>query len=67
MVTYDEPVLFDATGNPDGLTIPTRYNGDLVARLPGQPGSRGRASAPDYPGGVTVAAGVNCHQFMLSR
>ncbi|OIK07913.1 cellulase [Streptomyces monashensis] len=29
--SYDKPVMTDATGTEDGLTIPTRFNGDLMA------------------------------------
>lgn len=31
--SYDKPVLSDATGTADGLTIPTRFNGDLMANV----------------------------------
>ncbi|MEV6209501.1 cellulase family glycosylhydrolase [Kitasatospora sp. NPDC051914] len=31
--SYDRPVLSDATGTADGLTIPTRFNGSLMANV----------------------------------
>ncbi|MEV0531021.1 cellulase family glycosylhydrolase [Kitasatospora sp. NPDC050463] len=31
--SYDKPALSDATGTADGLTIPTRFNGDLMANV----------------------------------
>jgi endoglucanase len=31
--SYDKPVLSDATGTADGLTIPTQFNGDLMANV----------------------------------
>jgi endoglucanase len=31
--SYDQPVMADATGTTDGLTIPTRFNGDLMANV----------------------------------
>ncbi|MEV8098446.1 cellulase family glycosylhydrolase [Kitasatospora sp. NPDC085879] len=31
--SYDKPVLSGATGTADGLTIPTRFNGDLMANV----------------------------------
>ncbi|AUG81800.1 cellulase [Kitasatospora sp. MMS16-BH015] len=31
--TAEQPVLSDATGTTDGLTIPTRFNGDLLANV----------------------------------
>ncbi|ALV31540.1 cellulase family glycosylhydrolase [Streptomyces sp. CdTB01] len=33
VTTYDTPVLSDATGTTGGLTVPTRFNGDLLATM----------------------------------
>ncbi|MFE9017161.1 cellulase family glycosylhydrolase [Streptomyces sp. NPDC007808] len=33
VVTYDEPVLSDATGKTDAFTVPTRYRGDVLATM----------------------------------
>jgi hypothetical protein len=32
-VAYDTPVLSNATGTPDSFTIPTKYQGDLLATM----------------------------------
>ncbi|MEU6086794.1 cellulase family glycosylhydrolase [Streptomyces sp. NPDC047085] len=31
--SYDKPAMADATGTADGLTIPTQFNGDLMANV----------------------------------
>ncbi|GLW67968.1 endoglucanase [Kitasatospora phosalacinea] len=31
--SYEQPVLSDATGTTDGLTVPTRFNGSLMANV----------------------------------
>ena len=31
--SYDKPAMTDATGTEDGLTVPTRFNGDLMANV----------------------------------
>jgi hypothetical protein len=33
VITYDTPVLQDATGTTSGLTIPTAFNGDQLATM----------------------------------
>jgi hypothetical protein len=33
VTTYDRPVLADATGDTNGLTIPTQYRGDQLATM----------------------------------
>ncbi|MFJ9121384.1 cellulase family glycosylhydrolase [Streptomyces sp. NPDC102394] len=64
VTTYDTPVLSDATGTTGGLTVPTRFNGDLLATMEstyadgGNAGNTGWtpyqefdvAFSPDYPG-----------------
>lgn len=31
VITYDTPVLSSTTGSTDGMTIPTRFRGDMLA------------------------------------
>jgi endoglucanase len=31
--SIDKPVMADATGTADGITIPTQFNGDLMANV----------------------------------
>ncbi|MFJ9722001.1 cellulase family glycosylhydrolase [Streptomyces sp. NPDC101209] len=64
VTTYDTPVLSDANGTTGGLTVPARFNGDLLATMEstyadgGNAGNTGWtpyqefdvAFAPDYPG-----------------
>ncbi|ANS70502.1 endoglucanase B [Streptomyces lincolnensis] len=48
VVTYDEPVLSDATGNTDGLTIPTRYKGDVLSAMEARYGDGSNAGPKDW-------------------
>lgn len=64
VTTYDTPVLSDATGTTGGLTVPTRFNGDLLATMESTYADGGNAGntswtpyqefdvafAPDCPG-----------------
>ncbi|MFI5673417.1 cellulase family glycosylhydrolase [Streptomyces cellulosae] len=33
VISYDNPVLSDAAGNTNGLTVPTRFRGDMLATM----------------------------------
>ncbi|MFI1720322.1 cellulase family glycosylhydrolase [Streptomyces sp. NPDC020489] len=64
VTTYDKPVLSDATGDTNGLTIPTQYRGDQLATMEATYADGGNAGptewtpyqefneafSPDYPG-----------------
>ncbi|WP_406102338.1 cellulase family glycosylhydrolase [Streptomyces canus] len=68
VVTYDEPVLSDATGKTDALTIPTQYKGDALATMEARYPDGSYAGptnwtvyqefnatfSPDYPNGTLV-------------
>jgi endoglucanase len=47
VVAYDEPVLSDATGTTDTLTMPTRYKGDVLAAMGARYGG-GRCAGQTY-------------------
>ena len=68
MVTYDTPVLSNATGTPDSFTLPTKYQGDLLATMEAtyaDGSNAGQTSwtpyqefnaafSPDYPNGTII-------------
>ncbi|GGW76651.1 cellulase family glycosylhydrolase [Streptomyces caelestis] len=68
VVTYDPPVLSNATGTPESFTIPTKYQGDLLATMEAtyaDGGNAGQTSwtpyqefnmafSPDYPKGTII-------------
>jgi hypothetical protein len=68
VVTYDTPVLSNATGTPDSFTIPTKYQGDLLATMEAtyaDGSNAGQTSwtpyqefnmafSPDYPKGTII-------------
>jgi hypothetical protein len=68
VVTYDTPVLSNATGTPDSFTIPTKYQGDLLATMEAtyaDGSNAGQTSwtpyqefnvafSPDYPNGTII-------------
>ncbi|MFF4253754.1 cellulase family glycosylhydrolase [Streptomyces sp. NPDC001663] len=68
IVTYDTPVLSNATGTPDSFTLPTKYQGDLLATMEATyaDGSNAgqtswtpyqefnQAFSPDYPNGTII-------------
>jgi aryl-phospho-beta-D-glucosidase BglC (GH1 family) len=67
IVTYDPPVLQNATGTTGSFAIPTAFRGDQIATMEAKYGDGsnagpqnwtsykefGRTFAPDYPAGVT--------------
>ncbi len=68
VVTYDEPVLSDATGKTDAFTIPTKYKGDVLAAMEARYGDGSYAGtknwtpyqefnesfSPDYSNGTII-------------
>jgi endoglucanase len=68
VVTYDGPVLSNATGKTDAFTIPTRYRGDVLATMEARYGDGSNAGqtdwtpyqefnmafSPDYPKGTII-------------
>ncbi|MEV6181023.1 cellulase family glycosylhydrolase [Streptomyces sp. NPDC052015] len=48
VVTYDEPVLSDATGKTDAFTIPTRYQGDVLATMEARYGDGSNAGQTEW-------------------
>ncbi|MYS88655.1 MULTISPECIES: cellulase family glycosylhydrolase [Streptomyces] len=48
VVTYDEPVLSDATGRTDAFTIPTQYRGDVLATMEARYGDGSNAGQTDW-------------------
>ncbi|MFF7794576.1 cellulase family glycosylhydrolase [Streptomyces sp. NPDC007991] len=48
VVTYDEPVLSDATGDTDALSIPTQYKGDVLAAMEARYGDGSYAGPKDW-------------------
>ncbi|WP_327692728.1 cellulase family glycosylhydrolase [Streptomyces sp. NBC_00459] len=68
VTTYDRPVLSNATGNTNGVTIPTQFRGDLLATMEATyaDGSNAgptnwtpyqefnNAFSPDYPGNALL-------------
>lgn len=68
VVTYDEPVLSDATGRTDAFTIPTQYKGDVLATMEARYPDGSYAGpkpwtvyqefnatfSPDYPNDTTI-------------
>jgi len=68
VVTYDTPVLANATGTPDAFTVPTKYQGDLLATMEAtyaDGSNAGQTSwtpyqefnaafSPDYPNGTII-------------
>ncbi|MFE0521801.1 cellulase family glycosylhydrolase [Streptomyces sp. NPDC058954] len=71
VTTYDKPVLSNANGTTGGLTVPTRFNGDLLATMESTYADGSNAGntswtpyqeydvafSPDYPGNaITLTA-----------
>ncbi|MGA5895896.1 cellulase family glycosylhydrolase [Streptomyces venetus] len=71
VTTYDRPVLSDASGGTGGLTVPTRFRGDLLATMEAKYADGGNAGptdwtpfqefnetfSPDYPGnGISLTS-----------
>jgi endoglucanase len=68
VVTYDGPVLSNATGKTDAFTIPTQYRGDVLATMEARYGDGSNAGqtdwtpyqefnmafSPDYPKGTII-------------
>ncbi len=68
VTTYDRPLLSNATGNTNGVTIPTQFRGDLLATMEATyaDGSNAgptnwtpyqefnEAFSPDYPGNALL-------------
>ncbi|MFF4209133.1 cellulase family glycosylhydrolase [Streptomyces sp. NPDC001796] len=68
VITYDTPVLSNATGTTGSFTVPTQYRGDVLATMEATyaDGSNAgqtswtpyqefnRAFSPDYPGGTII-------------
>lgn len=48
VTTYDRPVLSDATGDTNGVTIPTRFRGDLLATMEATYADGGNAGPTDW-------------------
>ncbi|MFI5823522.1 cellulase family glycosylhydrolase [Streptomyces rishiriensis] len=48
VTTYDRPVLSDATGDTNGITIPTRFRGDLLATMEATYADGGNAGPTDW-------------------
>ncbi|MDX2541494.1 cellulase family glycosylhydrolase [Streptomyces sp. WI04-05B] len=68
VTTYDRPVLSNATGNTNGVTVPTQFRGDLLATMEATYADGGNAGptdwtpyqefneafSPDYPGNALL-------------
>ncbi|MGW1029938.1 cellulase family glycosylhydrolase [Streptomyces sp. NPDC002577] len=68
VVTYDTPVLSDATGTPGSFAVPTKYQGDLLATMEATYADGSNAGptswtpyqefnvafSPDYPNGTII-------------
>ncbi|MFJ1967179.1 cellulase family glycosylhydrolase [Streptomyces sp. NPDC087903] len=48
VVTYDTPVLSDASGDAGGLTVPTRFRGDMLATMEANYDDGGNAGPADW-------------------
>ncbi|MFI8836406.1 cellulase family glycosylhydrolase [Streptomyces afghaniensis] len=48
VVTYDAPVLSNATGKTDAFTIPTQYRGDVLATMEARYGDGSNAGQTDW-------------------
>ncbi|ELP69058.1 cellulase family glycosylhydrolase [Streptomyces turgidiscabies] len=68
VTTYDRPVLSNANGNTNGVTVPTQFRGDLLATMEATYADGGNAGptdwtpyqefneafSPDYPGNALL-------------
>ncbi|WP_371667175.1 cellulase family glycosylhydrolase [Streptomyces sp. NBC_00289] len=48
VVTYDTPILSDASGDTGGLTVPTRFRGDMLATMEANYDDGGNAGPADW-------------------